>query len=83
MHKDHYRTKHHRGSSPPFQESHLGFDDWAKGLRSIDLHSEDSLNTQLLEQRVDPEIELPDYESGWEYHSDHAEGDEEFRREYE
>jgi hypothetical protein len=53
MQNDYYYAKHHRGSSPPFQKSQRGFDDWVRSLRSIDQHPYDMTDIQMLEQQRD------------------------------
>ncbi len=69
MQNNNYRRKHLRGSSP-HQEMKQGLDNWVRGLRSIKQAPEDSLTTQLVEQRGNQRMELTAQESGSRWQSD-------------
>jgi hypothetical protein len=58
-----HKTRQHRGSSPPFQETEQRFHEWEIGLKSTYQHSDESPYIQLLEQQSDQEEESDDQES--------------------
>jgi hypothetical protein len=63
MKNKNHNTKHHRGSSPPFQGVDQGLHEQEIGLRSIYQSPDESPYVQLLEHQGDQEEELDEQES--------------------
>jgi hypothetical protein len=57
-----HKTVRHRGSSPPFQRSDQGLQEWEIGLKSTYQSSDESPYIQLLEQQLEREEESDDQE---------------------
>ncbi|MGD1046383.1 MAG: hypothetical protein ABR936_13820 [Bacteroidota bacterium] len=80
-----HRTKPHRGSSPPFQETEQGLHEWEIELKSTYQYSDDSPYIQLLEPQLDQEEESDGQESDARQRKDmrtgkDSIGDAEFQR---
>jgi hypothetical protein len=63
MRHDFLYAKHHKTHSAPFHKSLQGFDDWVRSLRSLDQHTYDVSDIQLLRQYAVSKNEIPDHES--------------------
>ena len=51
-------AKHHRGSSPPSKSPVVRLEDWMKSCRSIDQHSNNLPEVEMLRQCEIPKIEF-------------------------
>jgi hypothetical protein len=58
MFNDDIYTRHHRGSSPSFEEPSRRLEDWMRSCRSLDQHPYSLLEIQLLRQCAVPKIEF-------------------------
>jgi hypothetical protein len=60
MFNDDIYTRHHRGSSPSFEEPARRLEDWMRSCRSLDQHPYSLSEIQLLRQCTVPKIEFLD-----------------------
>jgi len=63
MKNTNHKTKRHCGSSPHFEETDQGLQEWEIGLKSTYQYSDDSPYIQLLEEQGDQGEESDDQES--------------------
>jgi hypothetical protein len=70
MQNNNYQAKHRRGSSPAAREMQQGFDDWVRGLRSIEQATQElqrgDRRRELAAQELDTDDEARWYDDGGE-----------------
>jgi hypothetical protein len=59
MYDDNIYARHHRGSSPPYQNSYIRLEDWMRSCRSIDQHPYNLTDIETLRQFSGLKIEFP------------------------
>jgi hypothetical protein len=61
MFNDNICSRHHRGSSPPYQEQEpkRRLEDWMRSCRSIDQHPYNLSDIETLRQCKSPRFEIP------------------------